>query len=75
IQDRIVQILLNKNSLFISLYPTGLGLYLSDRVKRGYESLKNMSDVAKSCRIVKVLQHDLMPVFSLMLEKAFPSRE
>lgn len=74
IQDRIVQLVLNKNSLFISLYPTGLGMYLSDRIKRGFESLKNMSDVAKSCRIAKVLQHDLMPVFSLMLEKAFPSR-
>jgi predicted ribosome quality control (RQC) complex YloA/Tae2 family protein len=75
IQDRIVQLVLNKNSVFISLYPIGLGLYLSDRVKRGYESLKNMSDVAKSCRIAKVLQHDLMPVFSLMLEKAFPNHE
>jgi predicted ribosome quality control (RQC) complex YloA/Tae2 family protein len=75
INDRIVQLVLNERSLFLSLYPTALGLYVSERCKSGYEPLKNMSNALKSCRIVEIMQRDFMPVLNIGLERSFPDHE
>ncbi|MGD8978963.1 MAG: NFACT RNA binding domain-containing protein [candidate division WOR-3 bacterium] len=75
IRDRIVQLVLNDSALFVSLYPTALGMYIARMSKQGYELFKQMSDSTKSCRIVEVIQSDYMPVLKLMLEKSFPTRE
>jgi len=72
---RAIQILLGDTSLVISLYPTGLGLFLSEEDLRGYDSMKNISDIVKSCQVVEVLQQGYMPVISIMLEKTFPEKE
>lgn len=75
IRDRIVELVLNENSLFVSLYPTALGLYIARVRKQGYEPLKHMSDVVKSHRIVAVVQDSFAPVLKIVLEKSFPKRE
>lgn len=72
---RAIQISLDDMSLVISLYPTGLGLFLSDEDLRGYDSMKNISDIVKSCQVVEVLQQGYMPVIIIMLEKTFPEKE
>ena len=75
VKDRILQLVLNENALFISLYPTALGMYIAGVSRRGYDLFKQMSDMAKSCRIVEVIQSDNMPVMKIMLEKSFPTQE
>ena len=75
IYGRVIQILLDDKSLVISLYPTGLGMFLSDEDVRGYDSMKNVSDVVKAGQIVEVLQQGYMPVISTVLEKTFPEKE
>ena len=75
VRGRSIQVLLHDTSLIISLYPTGLGLFLSDEELRGYDSLRNISDVIKSCQIVEVLQQDYMPVTNIILERTFPEKQ
>ncbi len=74
-QGRLVQLVLNERSLFISLYPTALCLYVAEQSKKGYEPLRQISDAVKSCRIIDVSQHDFMPVLRIDLERSFPERE
>jgi hypothetical protein len=74
-QGRLVQLILDERSLFISLYPTALGLYVAEKCKRGYEPLKQISDALKSCRMIGVSQHDFMPVLFIDLGRAFPQYE
>jgi len=75
LSGRTIQLVLGDASLFVSLYPTGLGLFLSDADSRGYDSVKNISDIVRSSRVVEVQQHGYMPVVSIMLEKTFPEKE
>lgn len=75
VRDRTVRLLLNGHSLCISLYPKALGLFLSAKHMRGYETMKPMRDIAKSSRIIKIVQYNMMPVVSLMLQKPFPKEE
>ena len=75
IRERIVQLILNERSLYISLYPTVLGMFLVKSGDRSYEPLGTMSEMAKSCRIVSVVQEDFIPVMKMSLEKPFPRKE
>jgi predicted ribosome quality control (RQC) complex YloA/Tae2 family protein len=74
-RDRLVQLVLNDNSLLVSLYPTALALCLTRESKGQYERLKHMSEVVKSCKIVEVVQDGFMPVLNLVLERSFPRKE
>jgi hypothetical protein len=71
-KERMVQVLFNKHSLYVSLFPTALGLFLAERVTTGYELSKIMSESVRSCRVKGISQHDLMPVLSIEMEKSFP---
>lgn len=71
-KERMVQVMFNKNSLYVSLFPTALGLFLAERVTTGYEPLKIMSENVRSCHVKGISQHDLMPVLSIEMERPFP---
>ena len=73
--DRIVQLLLGGDSLYVSLYPTVLGLYLARSMTRGYEPMKSMSSMVRGRRIVDISQNDLRPTATIVLSKSFPERE
>jgi predicted ribosome quality control (RQC) complex YloA/Tae2 family protein len=75
IEERIVQIMLNERSLYISLYPTVLGMFLVKSSDRSYEPLSTMSEMAKSCRIIGIVQENFVPVMKMILEKPFPRKE
>jgi len=75
IKERIVQLTLNERSLYISLYPTVLGMFLVKSRDRSYEPLSMMSEMAKSCRIISIAQEDFMPVMKMSMEKPFPRKE
>ena len=51
--DRIIQIVFDKQSLFISLYPEAPGIFFSNRIKQGFEKLKLFSNYlrASSCSL------------------------
>jgi len=74
-RDRVAQLTLGENALIISLHPTGLGLFLSEKEWDGYELVKTMNDVVRSCKIADVLQPGLTPVMRILLEKDFPTKE
>jgi predicted ribosome quality control (RQC) complex YloA/Tae2 family protein len=75
VRDRIVQMVIDGTSLYVSLYPTALGLFLSKKTDQHYESVRRMIDLAKLCRIIEVRQRHLMPVCDILLEKAFPKQQ
>lgn len=71
-KGRIIQLVLNGRSLYISLYPTVMGMYLARDPDRTYEPLSAMSEMVKSCRITRIIHEDFMPVVRLCLEKPVP---
>ena len=75
IHERILQVVLDNASLYISLYPAGLGMFLSETEGRYYEPLRKISDAIKSWKVMEVLQEDLMPVCNITLEKSFPKQQ
>jgi predicted ribosome quality control (RQC) complex YloA/Tae2 family protein len=75
IGGRIVQVVFDEFSLYVSLYPTALGMFLSKKTKQSYKSIKKISEMIKSCRVVDVMQSDFMPVFSIILERSFPKKQ
>jgi hypothetical protein len=75
IRRRIVEIVLNQYSLFVSLHPTALGMYLGKRTTGDYEPMKAVAEPVKSCRIIDVVQDGFAPVMRMIVEKQFPDKE
>ncbi len=63
-----------QHALFISLNPNALGMFVSKSVAAGYETLKTISDIAKSCKIIRVSQDNFTPVLRMIVEKPFPDK-
>lgn len=69
IRQRLLQIILGRKALFVSLYPDLLAVYLSERWKKGFEKLEKFSEPIRSSRIKKIEQCGFLPVLKLILEK------
>ena len=74
-RGRILQIVMAERSLYIALYPRGLGMFVVKSSRRGYEPLKMISESVRSCRITAAVQEHCMPVMRLALERQFPRTE
>ncbi|MEO0137938.1 MAG: NFACT RNA binding domain-containing protein [candidate division WOR-3 bacterium] len=68
IQERLLQIELGAESLFVSLYPLALGLYV-DKKKDRFEKLRFFDDHLAGARIITVQQIDFAPVVEFGMEK------
>ena len=75
IRHRVLQIVFSRQSLFVSLHPQALGMFLSKNVARGYETLSGMSDVVRSSKIIDIVQEGFMPVLRMIIEKPFPDKQ
>jgi len=69
IKQRLVQLVIGKQSLFVSLYPEMIAIYLSKRVRLGFDKLEKFSQPVASIRIKCIEQSDLKPVLRFILEK------
>ncbi|MGQ9700993.1 MAG: NFACT RNA binding domain-containing protein [bacterium] len=68
IKERLIQIEFDSGSLFISLYPEALGMYVEGIIS-GYERLYYFDEHLSGSKVVAVKQIDFRPVFDLMTEK------
>lgn len=68
IKDRLIQIEFDGDSLYISLYPEALGLYIN-AVSKGFEKLSFFDEHLSGGRIVMVKQINSSPVLDLITEK------
>ncbi len=68
IKERLVQIEFDGDSLYISLYPEALGLYVN-AVSKSFEKLTYFDEHLSGGRIVMAKQIDSMPVLDLITEK------
>ena len=69
ISQRLLQLAIGKQALFVSLYPEMLAMYLSKRVKAGFDKLEQFSQSVVPSRIKCIEQSGLSPVLRLVLEK------
>jgi predicted ribosome quality control (RQC) complex YloA/Tae2 family protein len=67
--DRLMQIIVSKKSLFISLYPEAPAIFYTKTNKSNFQHLAHFSSDLQSSRITKVEQVDFMPVVVLHLER------
>jgi predicted ribosome quality control (RQC) complex YloA/Tae2 family protein len=67
--DRLIQIILSKKSLFISLYPEAPAIFYTRTNKNNFQQLPHFSSDIRASRIAKIEQADFMPVVTLQLEK------
>ncbi len=74
-RGRILQIVTGERSLYVSLYPRALGIFVDKSGRSGYEPLKTISEFVRSCRITGAVQDHFMPVMKLALERQFPRTE
>ncbi len=75
IRHRVLQIVFGRQSLFVSLHPQMLGMFLSKSVARGYETLSGVSDFVRSSKIIDIVQDGFMPVLRIVIEKPFPEKQ
>jgi predicted ribosome quality control (RQC) complex YloA/Tae2 family protein len=69
IKQRLLQIIMGKQALFISLYPEMLALYLSKSIRSGFDKLGKFSQPVAGSRINSIAQSDFMPVLRLNIER------
>ncbi|MGB3342159.1 MAG: NFACT RNA binding domain-containing protein [bacterium] len=69
IKQRLLQLAIGKQALFVSLYPEMLAMYLSERVKAGFDKLEKFSQPVVLSRIKCIEQNGFSPVLRLILEK------
>ncbi|KPJ73002.1 hypothetical protein AMJ52_04430, partial [candidate division TA06 bacterium DG_78] len=67
--DRLMQIIMSRKSLFISLYPEAPVIFYTRTNKNNFQQLTHFSSDVQSSRIIKVEQADFMPVVTLHLER------
>jgi hypothetical protein len=72
---RMIVVVFNEGSLIISLYPGAMGMYFTKVAAGNYEPLKAVTDVAKGCKVVDVVQDGFVPVMRMLLQKPFPGNE
>jgi predicted ribosome quality control (RQC) complex YloA/Tae2 family protein len=75
IRYRVLQIVFDRHSLFVSLHPAALGMFLSKSVARGYETVRGVGDIVRSSTIIDVSQDGFMPVLRVIVEKPFPDKQ
>lgn len=69
VSGRFYQIECGKTSLYISLYPEALTLYLAKSHKQGFEKKHFFSNELTSCKIVRLEQSDFLPAVTIALQK------
>ncbi len=69
IKQKLLQIVLGKQALFVSLYSELPAVYLSKRVKIGFDKLEKFTNAINSSRIERLEQYDFMPVLGIVVEK------
>ncbi len=70
IADRIVQVVLDDNALFVSLYPQAPALFLAPAQRKGFEKNTQLAGGLSACRIIDVTQDHFMPVLLVRMERA-----
>lgn len=70
IRQRIVQFVCGKKSLYVSLYPDALALYVSRKTKGHYDKLQVFSTTVASHCIRHVTQESFKPVMKLTTERS-----
>ncbi len=66
---RLIQLVLDKKSLFISLYPEARAVYLGPKEKRDFKRIFSFYNILHGAVIKDVQQESLMPVFKLLLNQ------
>lgn len=69
IKQKLLQIVLGKQALFVSLYSELPAVYLSKRVKIGFDKLEKFTNAISSSRIERLEQPDFMPVLKIVVER------
>ena len=69
IRERLVQIVLDRKAVFVSLYSQAPAILLCEKLP-GFEKLTVFSDAVLGSRINDVVQENLLPVVKLLLEKS-----
>jgi predicted ribosome quality control (RQC) complex YloA/Tae2 family protein len=67
--DRLIQIILSKNSLFISLYPEAPAIFYTKTNRSNFQRVIQFSNELQSSQITGVEQTNFMPVVALQLER------
>jgi len=67
--ERLVQIVLGKESLYISLYPDAVALCLNRKESRHYESINSFSTLVRGLRIEYVKQVSFKPILHIGFQK------
>jgi len=70
LRERIIQLQLGRQSLFISLYPQALAIFVTKKSKPGFEKLNPFSEMIKNYQIVEIQQSGFSPVMKLFLKKS-----
>ncbi len=68
-RGRLIQLMLDRNSLFISLYPEARAVFLGPKEKEDFRRVVSFYNILRGAIIQKVEQQSLMPVFRLHLTR------